>query len=436
MFLNLRSSHAPWRSELTSIDSAVPMIIFKPDGTVIQANQLFLQAMGYQREEIIGKHHRIFCDPNYVASEAYQRHWQILNQGKPITDNIKRIRKDGSVVWLQGTYTPVLDRLGKVVEIIKIASDVTERILQSQEHQSLLKALNRSMGMITFTPAGIILDANDNLLNIIGYSLRDIQHKPHQILCKPEFAHSDEYRQHWQRLARGEFIVGRFERMNSRGEDVWLEASYNPIMDHDGQVIKVVKIAQDITQLIQQQQHEEALMRNVHHLSVNTDKSASEGANIVQQAVKGMLEVESIARETSDVVSDLGRCSKEIGTIVESIRKISSQTNLLAINASIEAAHAGEHGKGFSVVASEVRLLADQSRQAATEIEHMTKTIQNGVTAAIKGMGTCVEQAGGGVALTQDAGEVINQVNIGMQDVVKLMAAFAQIKNRQSYSGS
>lgn len=326
----------------------------------------------------------------------------------------------------------MLDSQGRVVEIIKLASDITERILQSQEHQSLLAALNRSMGMITFTPQGTILDANDNLLKVIGYSLADIQHKSHQMLCTPEFAHSDEYRKHWQRLARGEFIIGRFERVNSRGERVWLEASYNPIMDNDGQILKVVKIAQDITQLMLQQEHEENLIRDVHHLSLTTDRSASQGAEIVQQAVRGMQEVESVARETSDVVSDLGRCSKEIGTIVEAIRKISSQTNLLAINASIEAAHAGEHGKGFSVVASEVRMLAERSRKAATEIEHMTKTIQNGVTAAIKGMDVCVEHAGGGVTLTQDAGEVINQVNIGMQDVVKLMAAFAQVKNQQS----
>ncbi|MDN0120757.1 PAS domain-containing methyl-accepting chemotaxis protein [Yersinia frederiksenii] len=432
MLFNFSSSHASPRAELTSIDNAVPMIIFKPDGTVKHANSLFLQAMGYQQDEVVGKHHKLFCEPHYVLSDAYRRHWQLLNEGRPITDNIRRIRKDGSIIWLQGTYTPVLDSQGRVVEIIKLASDVTERILQSQEHQSLLAALNRSMGMITFTPQGTILDANDNLLKVIGYSLADIQHKPHQMLCTAEFAHSDEYRKHWQRLARGEFIIGRFERVNSRGERVWLEASYNPIMDNEGQIFKVVKIAQDITPLMLQQEYEENLIRDVHHLSLTTDRSASQGAEIVQQAVRGMQEVESIARETSDVVSDLGRCSKEIGTIVEAIRKISSQTNLLAINASIEAAHAGEHGKGFSVVASEVRMLAERSRKAATEIEHMTKTIQNGVMAAIKGMDVCLEHAGGGVTLTQDAGEVINQVNIGMQDVVKLMAAFAQVKNQQS----
>lgn len=432
MLLRFSQLNTHSRAELGAIENAVAMIVFKPDGTVLRANDLFLQTMGFQRQEVIGQHHRIFCDPQYAASTAYRKHWDMLNHGKPITDNIKRIRKDGEVVWLQGTYTPVLSKQGRVVEIVKIASVVTERIIQAQEHQSLLAALNRSMAMITFSAKGKILDANDNMLNLMGYRLEEARGQSHAVLCPPEFAASDEYRQHWQRLARGEFITGRFERLNRRGERVWLEASYNPILDEEGRLVKVVKIAQDITQLMIQQQHEEEMVRNAHHLSLNTDQTAAQGAVIVQQAVAGMQQVEAAARDTSAVVSELGNGSQQIGTMVEAIRKIAAQTNLLAINASIEAAHAGEHGRGFAVVANEVRTLAEQSRQAATEIERITKAIQQGVAAAIAGMAVCVEQAGGGVTLTQDAGEVINQVNVGMQDVVKLMQTFASVKQAEA----
>ncbi len=171
MLLRFSQLNTHSRAELNAIENAVAMIVFKPDGTVLRANDLFLQTMGFQRQEVIGQHHRIFCDPQYVTSTAYRKHWEMLNHGKPITDNIKRIRKDGEVVWLQGTYTPVLNKQGRVMEIVKIASVVTERITQAQEHQSLLAALNRSMAMITFNAQGKILDANDNMLNLMGYRL-------------------------------------------------------------------------------------------------------------------------------------------------------------------------------------------------------------------------------------------------------------------------
>ncbi|MCR0999206.1 methyl-accepting chemotaxis protein [Serratia rubidaea] len=419
-------------AELAAIERAVATIAFTPDGTILRANDLFLQLMGYTHQEVVGQPHRIFCEAAYAASADYRRHWQRLAEGQAISDTVQRRRKNGEPLWLQGTYTPVFDRRGRVCEIIKIASDVSARIVRDQEHVSLLTALSRSMAMITFSPQGVILDANDNMLALMGYSLAEARGQSHRMLCPAEYVASTDYQQHWQRLARGEYITGRFERVNRQGARVWLEASYNPILDNEGRVVKVVKIAQDITRVMQQQQQEEALMRDVHQLSLDTDRSAAQGADIVQRAVDGMQQVETAAQHTSQLIGELGDYSQQIDTLVAAMRKIAAQTNLLAINAAIEAAHAAEHGRGFAVVAGEVRALAEQSRKAAVEIEGMTKAIQHGVAAAIDGMATCVAQAGGGVTLTRDAGAVIHQVNLGMQDVVKLMQAFRTVKQEET----
>ena len=411
-----------WRDKFSALSQTVPMIIFTPQGIVLEANSLFLNTIGYTRDEVIGQSHKIFCTPEFVASDAYRLHWQGLQQGKSVSGNIKRLHKNGSLIWLEATYVPVLNKQGKVVEIIKIASDVTDRINESHDHHGLLEAIDRSMALITFTPEGNILSANANFIKVMGYSLSHIQGKSHAMFCLPEWRDSNDYRSHWQRLKNGEFILGRFERVNSRGQSIWLEASYNPVLDDEGNVVKVVKIAQDITVQMNQQRKQENMMTHVHELSLNTDKTAAQGVTIVQQAVEDMQEVEALAKRTADIISQLGQTSERIGEMVDTIRRISSQTNLLAINATIEAAHAGEQGRGFAVVAGEVRSLADQSRKAAVEIDQLTQSIRDGVMAAIDGMGNCVNRAGGGVTLSRNAGEVINQVNLGMQDLVKMMA--------------
>ncbi|MFO6297281.1 methyl-accepting chemotaxis protein [Rahnella selenatireducens] len=420
-----------WRDKFAALQDAVPMIVFTPDGVVLEVNDLFLRGMGYNRQEVVGQPHRIFCTPEFVASDAYRLHWEGLRQGKSISGNIKRVHKSGKLIWLEATYVPVKNKQGKVTEIIKIASDVSERITESHEHQGILQALDRSMALITFTPEGNVISANNNFLKVIGYSLQQIKGHPHAMFCLPKFGDTHEYKNHWQRLRNGEFILGRFERMNGRGQAIWLEASYNPVMDDDGNVLKIVKIAQDITSQMAQQRQQESMMTHVHALSLTTDKTAAEGVTIVQKAVEDMQEVEALARRTSDIIGQLGQTSERIGEMVDTIRRISSQTNLLAINATIEAAHAGEQGRGFAVVAGEVRSLADQSRKAAVEIDQLTQSIRDGVMAAIDGMGNCVNRAGGGVALSRNAGDVINQVNLGMQDLVRMMAEFSVIAGDQ-----
>lgn len=409
------------RDKFLAIQQAVPLIVFSHDGIVVDVNNQFLNIMGYLREEVIGQPHSLFCTPEFAGSAAYKLHWQGLNQGKAISGNIKRVHKNGSIIWLEAIYAPVTNTQGKVVEIIKIASDITDRINESQNHQGVLQAINRTMLLISFTPDGNILNANDNFLQLMGYTLSQIVGKPHAILCTSQWRDSEDYPRHWLRLQNGEFILGCFERVDIHGRSVWLDASYNPVLDDEGRVIKVVKIAHNVTQQINQQHQQESLMAHLHLLSLSTDKTASEGVTIVQNAVAGMQEVETLAQQTSQIIGQLGQTSARIGEMVDAIRRISSQSNLLAMSATIEAAHAGDLGRGFAIVAGEVRSLADQSRKAAIEIDELTQHIRQGVLAAIDSMDCCVMQAAGGVTLSRDTGEVINRVNLGMQDLIKMI---------------
>ena len=410
------------RDKFLAIQQAAPLVVFSHKGIIVDVNNLFLNIMGYLREEVIGQPHSLFCTPEFAGSAAYKLHWQELNQGKAISGNIKHLHKNGSIIWLEAIYVPVTNTQGKVTEIIKIASDITDRINESQNYQGILQAVNRTMSLISFTPDGNILNANDNFLQLMGYTLSQIVGKPHSIFCTSQWRDSEDYPRHWLRLQNGEFIRGRFERVDIHGQPVWLDVSYNPVLDDEGRVVKVVKIAHDVTQQINQQRQQESLMAHMQTLSLCTDKTAAEGVTIVQNAVAGMQEVETLAQQTSQIIGQLGQTSARIGEMVDAIRNISSQSNLLAMSATIEAAHAGDLGRGFAVVAGEVRSLADQSRKAAIEIEELTQHIRQGVLAAINSMDSCVMQAAGGVTLSRDAGEVINRVNLGMQDLVKMMA--------------
>ncbi len=245
----------PTSAELAAIHAALDrvqaIIEFDLDGTIVTANQKFLDAMGYTLDEIVGQHHRIFCDPAYVASADYVEFWQALGRGEYQEAEFKRFGKGGREVWLQASYNPVLDASGKPARVVKFAADVTDAKLQKSAYEGLVRALNRVQAVAEFDLDGTIRDANDNFLRLFGYSREEILGKHHRIFCELGYAESSEYANFWQRLARGEFESGEFKRLHKDGSEVWLQASYNPILDIDGRPRKVVKFASDITDEVQ-----------------------------------------------------------------------------------------------------------------------------------------------------------------------------------------
>ena len=234
--------------QLEVLGKCQAVIEFHLDGTIITANDNFLELMGYQLNEVQGKHHSLFVDPEYVKSNDYLLMWQRLNAGESFSQDYKRIAKGGKEVWIQASYSPVLDINGRPVKVIKFATDVTAQKILHTDNAGQMVAIGRSHALIEFELDGTIITANDNFLNATGYRLDEVQGKHHSMFVEPEYARSQEYRSMWQTLNAGEYLFAEFERVAKGGQKLWFEASYSPILGPNGKPTKVVKFASDITQ--------------------------------------------------------------------------------------------------------------------------------------------------------------------------------------------
>lgn len=378
-------------------------------------NERFCQAMGYSADELRGKHHRLFCEPGYAQTAEYQQLWRELGQGKAISGTFERLDKAGREVWLEASYMPVLDEQRQVTSVIKVAADISQRVVQEHESESLLKAIGRSMAVIEFTPQGRVIKANQNFLDTMGYRLDEVVGRHHGLFCLPQERESAEYREFWASLNRGEYHSHRFERINKQGQMVYLEASYNPIFDSKGRLYKVVKFASDITRQVSTQQ---TAADAAHASSMQTDACARKGTEVVQQTVQV---IEQISHELNEAARSIDAVSKQsdvIGQIVLTIRGIADQTNLLALNAAIEAARAGDHGRGFAVVADEVRNLAARTSKATLEIVDVVRQNHDLSLLAVASMQSSLTRTGHGVALVNEAGTVIMEIQQGSRHVV------------------
>ncbi|QGY32090.1 methyl-accepting chemotaxis protein [Pantoea cypripedii] len=354
--------------DINAIKQHVAWIEFLPDGEILSANPQFLEVTGYTLSEIQGKHHRIFCSPVYSQSPEYRSFWQTLATGESVNGIFERFNKQQQRFYLSATYFPVSDDKGKVYKVIKVATDITARHQELEHKEAVITALDRSMAVIEFTPDGHIIGANDNFLTHMGYQLPAIIGKHHRIFCYDNF-----YRENpdfWQKISKGQHFVGRFERKTASGERIWLEASYNPVYDADGKVYKVIKIASDITSRVE-------AAKRVADIAVTTSEQTSQithNANeVLDETVRNSGLVAQQVNAATEIGAQLNASAKSISEVVESINLIASQTNILALNAAIESARAGEAGRGFSVVAGEVRRLAASTSTATKKITEVVE---------------------------------------------------------------
>ncbi|GAB2175610.1 methyl-accepting chemotaxis protein [Dongia sp. agr-C8] len=416
---------------LTALDKSQAIIEFKPDGTIITANANFLNALGYTLDEIRGKHHSMFVEPGYKDSADYREFWARLGRGEYQAAQYKRIGKGGKEVWIEASYNPLLTKGGKTFKVVKFATDVSKQKAEYADLRGKVDAIGRSQAVIEFNLDGTIISANENFLSTLGYSLSEVQGQHHSMFVEPAFRQSAEYREFWAALKRGEFQAAQYKRIGKGGKEVWIEASYNPIMDLNGRPWKVVKFATDLTKrkeanlLLAQQfedgvktlvekvaqsaQHMESTAQGLAAAAEQTNQQSSTVSAASEELAASVTEISrqiaessrvvgvavSETRKSEEMVGSLVHAAQKIGEVTQIINDIASQTNLLALNATIEAARAGEAGKGFAVVASEVKSLANQTAKATEEIAIQIKGIQDSshtTAAAIQQIGQVIQQ--------------------------------------------
>jgi methyl-accepting chemotaxis protein len=432
---SIRLQNLDYAGQVAAANRSQAVIEFELDGTIIKANDNFLRAMGYALHEVQGRHHSMFVEPSQRDRADYHEFWAALKKGDYQAAEYKRIGKGGKEVWIQASYNPVFDEAGKPFKVVKFAIDVTEQKLRNADLAGQIAAIGKSQAVIEFNLDGTIITANENFLNALGYSLSEIKGKPHSMFVEPSERDSADYRAFWAALNKGEYQAAEYKRIGKGAREVYIQASYNPILDLNGKPFKVVKYASDVTKQV--------LVRLGNERVRGMMESVAAGAEELNASVREISEAMTKSKETATGAVErvaaadtqaqrLNEAAQSMSGIVDIIDNITSQINLLALNATIESARAGEAGRGFAVVASEVKSLANQAKQATDKIGLEIGSL-NGIASEVVKALDVIKQAINGVseyvtstaAAVEEQSAVTSEMSTSMQRAASEAAKIA-----------
>lgn len=370
---------------LDALDLSMAIIEFDLEGRIIKANKNFCDLMGYQPQEIIGKHHSLFVEANYVKSKDYTAFWSALRNGQFFSNDFKRIAKGGREVFIRGNYNPVKNSSGKVIKVIKFANDITDSKLHALDSAAKINAISRAQATIEFNTDGTIIGANENFLSTLGYGLSEIVGRHHRMFVDEAYAASADYARFWERLLSGEFVAGEFTRIGKGGRNVFIQASYNPVFDDTGRVIKVVKFATDVTQRVE-----------------NVERLASCLTNMAD-----------------------GDLSQTIDTpFIASLEKLRVDFNIASAKLREAMATVADNARAIASSSNEVRVAADDlaqrtERQAAS-VEETAAALEE-ITTTVKDSSKRAEESGALVnrakADAERSGEIVREAIKAMDSI-------------------
>jgi methyl-accepting chemotaxis protein len=353
-----KRSHVHAQETLAALDKSLATIEFDPGGNILSANPNFCSAMGYGLDEIVGRHHSLFVDPDYAASDDYKAFWAKLGRGEFDAKEYLRLAKGGAEVWIQASYNPIRNGRGTVTRIVKIATVITEQKRRTAEQTGKMEALSRAQAVIEFTPDGQILTANENFLDALGYSLTEIQGKHHRMFVEPAHAASPEYAAFWRKLNGGEFVAAEFKRVGKGGREVWIQASYNPIFDHRRRIARVVKFATVVTGRVHAVRE---IAAGLEHLA-NSDLTYRIDDTVDPQFDKVRSDFNTAMSALDEAMGVVAHATEGVGA---GAQEISLASNDLSRRTEQQAASLEETAAALDQITATVNRSAEGARQAS-----------------------------------------------------------------------